>query len=237
MTVLQAVADAQQPPTAAVLARACGYPRPTVYRILAALAEQGMLMESGGVAGRALQRPAAPGPSSTCAPRWRPSCRRCVTPPARPCTWRRRRRDGLYRQAGKSRSGAHGVARGRGRGPAFQRRGQGLPGRAGRGRARTVAGRTAAGSAHAVHAGQPAGLRAVETARGYAVDDEENEPGIVCYGVGCATRAGRPVGVSVSMLLFRRRDDPQSAYIDPLLRLRDAPPPNSPCCQWHPALL
>ena len=48
MTVLQAVADAQQPPTAAALARACGYPRPTVYRILAALAEQGMLMESGG---------------------------------------------------------------------------------------------------------------------------------------------------------------------------------------------
>ena len=33
MTVLQAVADAQQPPTAAALARACGYPRPTVYRI------------------------------------------------------------------------------------------------------------------------------------------------------------------------------------------------------------
>ena len=48
MTVLQAVADAQQPPTAAALARACGYPRPTVYRIPAALAEQGMLMESGG---------------------------------------------------------------------------------------------------------------------------------------------------------------------------------------------
>ena len=58
-------------------------------------------------------------------------------------------------------------------------------------------------------------------ARGYAVDDEENEPGIVCYGV--ALRDGRPaVGVSVSTLLFRRRDDPQSAYIDPLLRLRDA---------------
>ena len=44
--VLQAVADAQQPPTAA--ARAPAAIRPTVYRILAALAEQGMLMESGG---------------------------------------------------------------------------------------------------------------------------------------------------------------------------------------------
>lgn len=38
MTVLQAVADAPQPPTAASLARSCGYPRPTVYRIVAALA-------------------------------------------------------------------------------------------------------------------------------------------------------------------------------------------------------
>ena len=59
--------------------------------------------------------------------------------------------------------------------------------------------------------------------RGYAVDDEENEPGIVCYGVALRDAGGRPVaGVSVSTLLFRRRDDPQSAYIDPLLRLRDA---------------
>ncbi|MGW1625304.1 hypothetical protein [Streptomyces sp. NPDC002172] len=35
--------------------------------------------------------------------------------------------------------------------------------------------------------------------------------------------AGQPVAcVSVSTLMFRRRDDPQSAYIEPLLRLRDA---------------
>ncbi|MGE4434797.1 IclR family transcriptional regulator, partial [Achromobacter sp.] len=48
MAVLQAVADAPQPPSAAALARRCGYPRPTVYRIVAALAEQGMLAETGG---------------------------------------------------------------------------------------------------------------------------------------------------------------------------------------------
>lgn len=49
MTVLQAVADAPSPPTAAALARGCGYPRPTVYRIVAALAEQGMVAETDGV--------------------------------------------------------------------------------------------------------------------------------------------------------------------------------------------
>ncbi|KAG1197366.1 hypothetical protein G6F35_012825 [Rhizopus arrhizus] len=69
-------------------------------------------------------------------------------------------------------------------------------------------------------------LRAVldgDRARGYAMDNEENEAGIVCYGVALCDAAGRPVaGVSVSTLLFRRRDDPQAAYIDPLLRLRDA---------------
>ena len=60
-------------------------------------------------------------------------------------------------------------------------------------------------------------------ARGYATDNEENEAGIVCYGVALCDAAGRPVaGVSVSTLLFRRREDPQTAYIEPLLRLRDA---------------
>ncbi|MCY1546588.1 Pectin degradation repressor protein KdgR [compost metagenome] len=60
-------------------------------------------------------------------------------------------------------------------------------------------------------------------ARGYATDNEENEAGIVCYGVALCDAAGRPVaGVSVSTLLFRRHADPQAAYIAPLLRLRDA---------------
>ena len=47
MTVLQAVADAAAAHRGGAGAR-LRYPRPTVYRILAALAEQGMLMESGG---------------------------------------------------------------------------------------------------------------------------------------------------------------------------------------------
>ncbi len=43
MTVLQAVADAETPLTVAALARACGYPRATVHRIVCALAGHGML--------------------------------------------------------------------------------------------------------------------------------------------------------------------------------------------------
>lgn len=45
MTVLQAVSDASMPPTASQLAASCGYPRPTVYRIIGALAAQGLVVE------------------------------------------------------------------------------------------------------------------------------------------------------------------------------------------------
>jgi IclR family transcriptional regulator, acetate operon repressor len=55
MTVLQVVADASSSPAMADLVRLSGYPRPTVYRIVAALVEQGMLAEApvaAGVPGR-----------------------------------------------------------------------------------------------------------------------------------------------------------------------------------------
>ena len=45
MEVLQLVADADEPMTVAGLARVSGYPRPTVYRIVAALVAEGMLQE------------------------------------------------------------------------------------------------------------------------------------------------------------------------------------------------
>lgn len=69
-------------------------------------------------------------------------------------------------------------------------------------------------------------------ARGYAMDNEENEPGIVCYGVALRDAAGHPVAcVSISTLLFRRRDDPQSAYIEPCCGCVMRPRPNLPCCR------
>jgi DNA-binding IclR family transcriptional regulator len=53
MAVLQAVSDAADPPSVAALARATGLPRPTVHRIVAALAAEGMVFETarGGAFG------------------------------------------------------------------------------------------------------------------------------------------------------------------------------------------
>lgn len=73
---------------------------------------------------------------------------------------------------------------------------------------------------------EPEALRAeLERVRrqGYAVDNEENEPGIVCYGIALCGPSGRPVaGVSVSTLRFRQQGDPLERYVAPLLRLRAA---------------
>ena len=72
-----------------------------------------------------------------------------------------------------------------------------------------------------------------ETARGYAVDDE-NEPGIVCYGVALRDAgAGRCQRQHAAVPPPRR--SAIRLYRSPAAAMR--PPPNSPCCQWHPALL
>jgi DNA-binding IclR family transcriptional regulator len=48
MRVLQAVSDSPAPPSTANLAALTGLPRPTVYRIVAALQVEGLLVEAGG---------------------------------------------------------------------------------------------------------------------------------------------------------------------------------------------
>ncbi len=54
--------------------------------------------------------------------------------------------------------------------------------------------------------------------RGYAEDREENEQSIWCYGAAILGADGRAVGcVSVSMPMFRRQEDAQRSYIEPLL--------------------
>ena len=55
--------------------------------------------------------------------------------------------------------------------------------------------------------------------RGWSVDDEENEAGIYCFGAPIIGRNGVPVAaISVSTLRFRQKPDPEAAYVAPLLQ-------------------
>ena len=197
MTVLQAVADAQQPPTAAALARACGYPRPTVYRILAALAEQGMLMESGGayrLGPRLLQlasrswsqfdlRAALAPELQALRDATGETVHLAVPAGAEMVYIDKLESPGPVRMV--SRVGAGVALHSSAVGKAY------LAALGEAERERLLDGLPLEARMPSTLASLPA-LRAAlaETAaRGYAVDDEENEPGIVCYGVGCATRA------------------------------------------------
>jgi len=231
MTVLQAVADAPEPPTAAWLARSCGYPRPTVYRIVAALAEQGMVAETGGAyrLGTRLMSLAS------CA--WSQfDLRAALAPDLQALRDATGETVHLAVPAGQemiyidklespgpvrmvSRVGSSVALHSSAVGKAY------LAALDDAARERLLHGLPLPARMPGTVTSLPA-LRAVldaDRARGYAMDNEENEAGIVCYGVALCDAAGRPVaGVSVSTLLFRRRDDPQASYIDPLLRLRDA---------------
>jgi DNA-binding IclR family transcriptional regulator len=73
--------------------------------------------------------------------------------------------------------------------------------------------------------------------RGWAVDNEENEAGIHCFGASILNGQGVPVAaISVSTLLFRQKPDPEAAYVQPLLeacrvvsaRLANASSPTTP---------
>jgi DNA-binding IclR family transcriptional regulator len=59
---------------------------------------------------------------------------------------------------------------------------------------------------------------AVTRERGWSVDGEENEAGIFCYGAVIRGSRGVPVAaISVSTLMFRQKENPEQAYVAPLL--------------------
>jgi DNA-binding IclR family transcriptional regulator len=54
--------------------------------------------------------------------------------------------------------------------------------------------------------------------RGWSVDAEEHEAGIFCYGAVIRGGRGAPVAaISVSTLMFRQKENPEQAYVAPLL--------------------
>ncbi|ANN80658.1 IclR family transcriptional regulator [Bordetella flabilis] len=236
MTVLQAVADAPAPPGMPQLVRASGYPRATVYRIVAALLQQGLIVETTA---------SGAGTRYGLGPRLLLLANRAWSQ----LDLRAALADDLLALREETGETVHlAVPAGHEMIYIDKLEGQGPVRMASRVGGRLALHCTAAGKAYlaalpAAEAAaaveslalvgrmpntitQPAALHADMARirqRGYAVDDEENERGIVCYGVAIVGQRDRPLAcVSVSTLQFRQNGTPPSRYIAPLMRLRDA---------------
>ncbi|HEY4067408.1 MAG TPA: IclR family transcriptional regulator [Burkholderiaceae bacterium] len=228
MHVLQLVADATEPATVGTLMRASGYPRPTVHRIVAALIAEGLLVERERGAALAL----GPRLIQLASRSWGRSELRLAAVDAlkqlRDLTGEtvhlavpngttmvyieKLESPSAVRMASRIGTSVslHSTAVGKAYLAALDDTAckaliKGLP------MPRYTANTPASEAA----------LRALvrqTRARGWSVDDEENEAGIHCYGAAVRNAAGVPVAaISVSTLLFRRKDDPETAYVAPLL--------------------
>lgn len=238
MTVLQSVADAPGPVAMTDLVRACGYPRGTVYRIVAALAQQGLIAEAQGS-----------GPGGTARYGLGPRLLQLASRAWSELDLRAALADDLRTLRDETGETVHlAVPAGTEMIYIDKLESQGPVRMASRVGGRLALHCTAAGKAYlaALPEGEAGSLVAAldlaarmpntitdrdalhrELAlirqRGYAVDDEENERGIVCYSVAVTGKGGRPLAcVSVSTLQFRQQGAASSRYIAPLMRLRDA---------------
>lgn len=231
MAVLQAVADADAPPSVAQLAQRCAYPRSTAHRIASALVEHGMLIEQQGryrIGLRVLGL----------ASRVLPDIREHLAPDLQALrdatgeTVHLAVPDGpdmIYIDKLESPGPLRMVSR-VGSAVAVHRSAVGRAWLASLPEADAEAAMLALPAC-----ADPALLASlrekVAAARrdGVARDDEENEAGICCFGVALP---GGQACVSVSALRFRMSPDPQAAYIEPLLRLRQRA---ASFAQWPPA--
>lgn len=238
MTVLQSVADAAGPVAMADLVRTCGYPRGTVYRIVAALSQQGLIAEAAGAAsGGAVRYALGPRLLQLASRAWSQLDLRAALA------------DDLLALRDETGETVHlSVPAGAEMIYIDKLESQGPVRMASRVGGRLALHCTAAGKAYLAALPPPEADALIadldltprmpntitdrnalrrELARirqrGYAVDDEENERGIVCYSVAIAGQGGRPLAcVSVSTLQFRQQGAAPSRYIAPLMRLRDA---------------
>ncbi|AOB30139.1 IclR family transcriptional regulator [Bordetella sp. H567] len=238
MTVLQSVADAAGPVAMGDLVRACGYPRGTVYRIVAALSQQGLIAETtGAAAGGTVRYGLGPRLLQLASRAWSQLDLRAALA------------DDLQALRDETGETVHlAVPAGTEMIYIDKLESQGPVRMASRVGGRLALHCTAAGKAYLAAlppdeaepliAGLALATRMPNTItdrdalrrelarirqRGYAVDDEENERGIVCYSVAISGQGGRPLAcVSVSTLQYRQQGAAPSRYIAPLMRLRDA---------------
>ena len=227
MHVLQLVADADSPMNVAALMRASGYPRPTVHRIVAALTAEGLLVDNAHNNALAL----GPRLIQLASRSWGRSELRLAA------------LDTLTRLRDQTGETVH-LAVPSGNAMVFIEKLE-SPGavRMSSGIGTTVSMHaTSVGKAYlaaldeaAYHARLPLlplPRRTAQTVsttdaldalvreareRGWAMDDEENESGIVCFGAAIRNAQGEPIAaISVSTLLFRQQPDIASAYIAPM---------------------
>jgi DNA-binding IclR family transcriptional regulator len=228
MQVLQLVADAEEPLNIAALMRATGFPRPTVHRIVAALVAERLLVEKRGSATLAL----GPRLIQLASRSWGRSELRLAAV------------DELKRLRDLTGETVHlAVPNGTSMVYIEKLESPSAVRMASRIGTSVSLHSTAVGKAYlaalddealepllkdlpmprytANTPGEPAALRAlIEQARerGFAVDNEENEPGIYCFGAVIRGASGAPVAaISVSTLVFRQKEDPQKSYVAPLL--------------------
>lgn len=228
MHVLQLVADAEEPVNVAALMRASGYPRPTVHRIVAALIAERLLVEnerSGMLAlgprliqlasrswGRSELRLAAVDELKRLRDLTGETVHLAVPNGASMVYIEKLESPSAVRMTSRIGTSVslHATAVGKAYLAALDEAAlapllQGLP-----------LPRYTANTATDV-----AALRAQITltrTRGWSVDNEENEAGIFCFGAVIRGGTGAPVAaISVSTLVFRQKDDPEHAYVMPLL--------------------